>query len=88
MRSVFTRVRNIVMDFNAVKEGLSGGKITLIDVRNPGELESDGKIPGSFNVPCKYLIKYPHVRFLVLPLIFLIICKAPNFFTFLTLSKD
>ena len=41
------------MDFDSVKTGLASNSFTLIDVRNAGELQTDGKIPGSHNIPCK-----------------------------------
>ena len=41
------------MDFEGVKNALANNEITLIDVRNPGELQTDGKIPNSHNVPRK-----------------------------------
>ncbi len=30
-------------------------EVTVIDVRNPWELEQEGKIAGSINIPCEYL---------------------------------
>ena len=46
------------MDFEAVKSGIDSKSIILIDVRNPGELQTDGKIPGSYNIPREYLSFY------------------------------
>ena len=39
-----------IVDFEGVKKMLEEGAI-LIDVRNPGELEETGKIPGAHNIP-------------------------------------
>ena len=41
------------MDFDSVQSGLASKSFVMIDVRNPGELLTDGKIPGSHNIPCK-----------------------------------
>ncbi|XP_043231261.1 rhodanese domain-containing protein CG4456-like [Amphibalanus amphitrite] len=38
-------------DFAAVKEALDTGSATVIDVRNPGELQEKGKLPKAVNVP-------------------------------------
>ena len=43
------------MNFESVKVALAGKEITLIDVRNPGELQTDGKIPNSHSIPRKYI---------------------------------
>ena len=47
---------NYSMEFEDVKKGLSEKTLVLIDVRNPDELVKHGKIPGSINIPCKFLI--------------------------------
>ena len=39
------------MDFQTVKAALEANSIVLIDVRGLEEVKSDGKIPGSQNVP-------------------------------------
>ena len=41
------------VDFEQVKTGLENESLIYLDVRNPGELLSDGKVVGSVNVPCK-----------------------------------
>jgi 3-mercaptopyruvate sulfurtransferase SseA len=41
------------MDFSDVKQGLESNAILLIDVRNPEEVRTSGKIPGSHNIPRK-----------------------------------
>ncbi|KAL5106353.1 Thiosulfate:glutathione sulfurtransferase [Taenia crassiceps] len=38
-----------VKTFNAIREEPKGAQ--LFDVREPGELESDGRIPGALNIP-------------------------------------
>lgn len=38
--------------FEEIREGLEKKSLTYIDVRNKEELEKDGKIVGSFNIPC------------------------------------
>jgi hypothetical protein len=50
------------IDFDVVKAGLEDKSIVYMDVRNRSELENDGKIVGSVNLPCKYL-------FILLPLV-------------------
>jgi 3-mercaptopyruvate sulfurtransferase SseA len=44
------------MEYEDVKKGLEEHSFLLIDVRNPEELQKNGKIPGSINIPCKYFI--------------------------------
>ncbi len=39
------------MDSTSIKNSLAEKSIVLIDVRNPDEVESAGKIPGSHQVP-------------------------------------
>ncbi|KAF0300532.1 Rhodanese domain-containing protein [Amphibalanus amphitrite] len=38
-------------DFAAVKEAVDTGSATIVDVRNPGELQEEGKIPKAINLP-------------------------------------
>jgi len=40
-----------VINFEQLSEFLKDGTVVLVDVRNPNELEEDGKISGSFNIP-------------------------------------
>lgn len=47
--------KSIKMEFSEVKQGLEANSILLIDVRNPDEVQNLGRIPGSYNIPCKYL---------------------------------
>jgi hypothetical protein len=42
------------IDFDGVKAGLEDKSIVYMDVRNRSELETDGKIVGSVNLPCNY----------------------------------
>lgn len=42
-----------VKTFNTIREEPKG--VQLFDVREPGELESDGRIPGALNIPGKML---------------------------------
>ena len=44
-----------VMEFEDVKAGLGDKSLVLIDVRNPDEIQQHGKIPGSINIPRKYI---------------------------------
>lgn len=44
--------------FDYVKSLKDNKEVLLIDVREPSELEETGTIPGSINIPCKYLKKY------------------------------
>ena len=39
-----------VVTFSQLTAMLSEGTAVLLDVRNPKELEEDGKIPGSYNI--------------------------------------
>ena len=48
------------MDYKEVRTGLEDKSLTLLDVRNPDELTKNGKIPGSINIPCKYMLHYYH----------------------------
>ena len=48
------------MDYKEVRTGLDDKLLTLVDVRNPDELRKNGKIPGSTNIPCKYMLHYYH----------------------------
>ena len=48
------------MDYKEVRTGLEDKSLTLLDVRNPDELTKNGKIPGSTNIPCKYMLHYYH----------------------------
>ncbi len=41
------------INFESVKVGLDKQSLTYIDVRNKSELQKEGTIVGSFNVPCK-----------------------------------
>ena len=43
------------MDFEGVKGAISSGGYTLIDVRNPEEVQQHGKIPTGINIPCKFI---------------------------------
>merc|ERR1739838_773848 len=40
-------------NFLTVKNALAENRIILIDVRNPSEVSTEGKIPGSYNIPMK-----------------------------------
>lgn len=42
-----------IVDYEYVKDFEKYPGRLLIDVREPGELVSDGKIPFSINIPCK-----------------------------------
>ena len=44
-----------VMEFEDVNAGLGDKSLLLIDVRNPDEIQQHGKIPGSINIPRKYI---------------------------------
>ena len=44
------------VDFDEMKEILSQQNILVIDVRNPKERQNPGYIPGTKNVPRKYLV--------------------------------
>ena len=39
-----------IVTFDQLTAKLGDGSALLVDVRNPNELQEDGKIPGSFNV--------------------------------------
>lgn len=39
--------------FEELAKGIKDGSLIYIDIRNRSELANNGKIPGSFNVPCK-----------------------------------
>ncbi len=39
------------LSFTELNEKLKGPKVVLLDVREPAELTSDGKISGANNVP-------------------------------------
>ena len=39
-----------IVNFQQLKDQLNEGTAILVDVRNPNELQEDGKIPGSFNI--------------------------------------
>ena len=41
-------------EVDELKHKLDAGKVYVIDVRNPHELEETGKIPGALNIPCKF----------------------------------
>ena len=43
------------MDFEGVKAAISSGGYTLIDVRNPEEVQQYGKIPTGINIPRKLI---------------------------------
>ena len=45
------------MEFSQVKKGLEEKAFVLVDVRNQDELQSVGKIPGSINIPRKFLLR-------------------------------
>ena len=45
------------MEFFQVKKGLEEKTFVLVDVRNQDELQSVGKIPGSINIPRKFLLR-------------------------------
>jgi hypothetical protein len=40
------------IDFEEICAGLESKSITYMDVRNQSELQSDGQIVGSVNLPC------------------------------------
>ena len=44
------------MKLDEVNQGLASGAFILVDVRNVDELKSNGKIPGSVNMPRKLLL--------------------------------
>ena len=46
------------MDFEGVKAAISSGGYTLIDVRNPEEVQQHGKIPTGINIPCKFIQRF------------------------------
>ncbi len=39
------------IDFEALKTGLENKSLTYIDVRNKSELQKEGKVVGSVNIP-------------------------------------
>ena len=41
------------MDFDEIRTQLENKSLIYLDVRNRSELENDGKIVGSVNLPCK-----------------------------------
>ncbi|QXJ22895.1 hypothetical protein AGRA3207_003972 [Actinomadura graeca] len=44
-----TQVRNI--SAAEVSEALEAGPVTLVDLRGPGEIEREGRVPGALRVP-------------------------------------
>ena len=46
------------MDFEGVKGAISSGGYTLIDVRNPEEVQQHGKIPTGINIPCEFIQRF------------------------------
>ena len=59
----FFNETNDAMDFDGVKQGLEESSIVLIDVRNPDEVRNLGRIPGSHNLPRKFVAAYCNVYF-------------------------
>ena len=45
------------VQFKELSDGLNNNSLVYIDVRNRDELVTDGKVVGSVNVPCKFLVK-------------------------------
>ena len=41
--------------FEEMQERVGGQKGRTVDVRNPNELQADGKIPTTVNIPCRHL---------------------------------
>ena len=72
------------MDYKEVRTGLEDKSLTLLDVRNPDELRKNGKIPGSTNIPCKYILHYYHfIQLLALnSFIFYIVLKIQFYYCF------
>ncbi len=46
------------IDFDAVRAGLEKKSFMYVDVRNRSELESDGQIVGSVNLPCMLIYSF------------------------------
>ena len=46
--------RRTELDYEELSTLLIMEDVSLIDVRNPSELQYYGEIPGSVNIPCKY----------------------------------
>lgn len=44
------------MDYETVAAGLEIGSLIYLDVRNHDEIKTDGKIVGSFAIPCNLII--------------------------------
>jgi len=44
--------RNTSVNLQELTQRLDSGKIKLIDVREPNEIEETGSIPTSVNIPC------------------------------------
>ena len=42
----------VVLEFEEVLAGLNDKSLTYLDVRNRTELQSDGQVAGSVNIPC------------------------------------
>lgn len=51
-----------VVNYEQVKDLPNHPEITLIDVREPKELQETGSIPTSINIPCKLLGKYSYIQ--------------------------
>jgi len=72
------------MDFQQVVDGLQAQTIILVDVRNPDELSTLGKIPGSINLPREmksiYYSSVLHFQNILIP--------VPNLRDFLQLTED
>lgn len=50
------------MTFSQVKDELDKKNTVLIDVREKGELSSDGKIKESYNIPCNKIKSTMHAK--------------------------
>lgn len=53
---VFIAVTSVDVDFETVRDGLANGSITYLDVRSWMEVETYGRIVGSFVIPRKLFI--------------------------------
>lgn len=51
------------VEFEEVRKGLEDKSLMYLDVRNRSELENDGKVQGSVNLPCElFLSSMPFMR--------------------------
>ena len=73
----FNTILAATVEFEEVRKGLEDKSVIYMDVRNRSELETDGKVVGSINLPCKYT-KWLYSGFWFMLRLTMVFCLVPE----------